>query len=441
MIDPGEGEGDANARRGVVEWLSDFVRSDNTGGMFYGWRLVVIGFLIILVGRELSEALTATAYISMAFGYIAIDPPWNVVTIAGGYLLSMWFAGWGTDRFGPRRMAQVWLPLVGLVVLLTTMSIPGAQQAAFSSIAALGLVGAYVPAITILNHWFRDRLALALALMLFGVAIGRVIFDSLLSLPLLVEDWRLITLVSGGAIVVAGLLLARTIRNRPEDWAEYPDGLAPAPAEIIPDYSWREAMRSLQFWMLMAAACCVAASATITGFYDGPIIISREIATFETISKAGLFEEYAWISGILIGGLVSYRFPVRYVLSVAAVAQTVGTVVLIAGYGPILWGSVVLLRLASGMATATGIAVFGIYFGRRSFGMITVTTLFIKQVASTGLLAAAGYTIDVMGGYVPGFVATAIVSLIGAGLFWMLGQPRLSLSQRRLVSRGAGVSD
>ena len=48
MIDPGEGN--ANARRGVVEWLVEFARSDNTGGVFYGWRLVLIGFLIILVG-------------------------------------------------------------------------------------------------------------------------------------------------------------------------------------------------------------------------------------------------------------------------------------------------------------------------------------------------------------------------------------------------------
>jgi len=134
--------------------------------------------------------------------------------------------------------------------------------------------------------------------------------------------------------------------------------------------------------------------------------------------------------GILAGGLLSYRFPVRYVLSGAAVAQTVGMALLLSGYGPILPESVVLLGLVSGMVTAPGIAAAGIYFGRRSFGMITVTSLFIEYVASSALLPAAGYSASVTGEYVPMFLAAAIVSLIGAGLYCKLGQPRLSPAQR-----------
>ena len=103
---------------------------------------------------------------------------------------------------------------------------------------------------------------------------------------------------------------------------------------------------------------------------------------------------------------------------------------LLSGYGPIMLGSAVLQSVASGMAVAPGIAAVGIYFGRRSFGTIAVTLFFIEQVASSGLLAATGYSTSIWGGYVPIFAGAAVVSLIGAGLFWKLGQPRLAPSQQ-----------
>ena len=240
MIDPGEGEGDANARRGVVEWLAEFVRSDNTGWMFYGWRLVVIGFLIILVGREIGDGLLGTVWGSRAYQGEGIGPPWVILVIAAyalGGLASLWFAGWGADRLGPRRMAQVGLPLVGLVALVAVIPAPYILEVAIAGLGALGMIGAYVPAVTMLNNWFRERLALALALMLFGVAIVGVAVAPLLSLLLLVGDWRLLTVVCGAVILAVALPLVRAMRNRPEDWGEHPDGLAPVPTVNIPDYS------------------------------------------------------------------------------------------------------------------------------------------------------------------------------------------------------------
>ena len=430
MIDPAEG----NARRGVVEWLSGFVRSDNTGGVFYGWRLVVIGFLVILVGREIGDGLIGAVWGSRAYQGEGIGPPWVILVIAAyalGGLASLWFAGWGADRLGPRWMARLGLPLVGLIALLAVIPAPYILEVAIAGLGALGIIGAYVPAVTMLNHWFRERLALALALTLFGVAIVGVAVGPMLSLLLLivgwVAGWRLLTAVCGVAIVAAAWPLARAIRNRPEDWGEHPDGLVPAAS--VPDYSWRDAMRSRQFWTLVAAGCCVAVAETVAGVYDGPII-SQGGATFDAIDKAGLFQEYASVAGILAGGLASYRFSVRRVLSAAAIAQAVGTVLLLSGFGTVFLETTILLGAASGMATAPAIAAVGVYFGRRSFGLITVTTFLINQVVSSAALAGAGYTFSVVGGYVPVFVAAGIVSVVGAGLYLALGNPRLSLSQQ-----------
>jgi len=426
----------------MTERLADFLRSDNTGGMFYGWRLVVIGLAVILLGRGLGAELSAAAWVSRLSEDVGIGPPWHLVVIAGsmiGWLLSLYIAGRGVDRFGPKRMVQIGLPLAGLAVLLAAVPTLGFSQAQFAMMSALAMIGAYVPAITVLNHWFRNRLALALALMLFGAVVGGVVFDFALAALLSVVDWRILALLCGAAIMAAAWPLVRLVRDRPEDWGERTDGLAPTPAANIPNYSWREAMRSGQFWTLIAAGSCVAVAATIANLYDWQII-SQSSATLESIDKFGTYQEYASPVGILAGGLASYRFPVRYVLAGTAIVQTVGIVMLLTGYGPILLESVLLLGVASGMATAPGIAAVGIYFGRRSFGAITVTTFFIEHIKSTGLLAAAGYSTTFAGGYVPMFLAAVVVSLVGAGLFWKLGHPQLSPSQR-LVTRGAGASD
>ena len=414
--------------------LSEFLRSDSAGGVFHGWWLVAIGILIILVGRDMGDGLIETAWARQAYDD-EFGPPWSVaVGVAGAiaWWVSLWIAGWGVDRLGPRRMAQIGLPLVGLVALFAAIPVPGVLQVAVTGMFALGMLGAYLPAVAALNHWFRERLALALALMPAGVSVGGFVVKPIMAALLAVADWRLLTVVAGATILAVAWPLVRAIRDRPEDRGEHPDGLAPAPKASIPNHTWREAMRSRQFWTLAAAGACVAVASGISTVYDWQII-SQGSAAIQTINSFGLFQEFASAAGILIGGLASCRFPVRYVLAGAAAVQTAGMALLLSGYGPILLESGILVGMASGMSAAPGIAAVGIYFGRRSFGMITVTGFVIDWIASSAGLPAAGYLgyLGVADGvYTVIFVAAAIVSLIGAGLYIALGQPRLSPSQR-----------
>ena len=133
MIDPDGGDG----RRGWGEWLSEFFCSDNTGGVFYGWRLVAIGFLVILIGREIATSVVTMPPDELLFDGFSIAAPFVIAFGVISGLLSFWLAGWGADRLGPRRMAQIGLLLVGLVTLLVAAPIPGVLQAAFSVLTAL----------------------------------------------------------------------------------------------------------------------------------------------------------------------------------------------------------------------------------------------------------------------------------------------------------------
>ena len=169
-------------------------------------------------------------------------------------------------------MAQIGLPLVGLVALFAAIPAPGVLQVAVSGMFALGMLGAYLPAVAALNHWFRERLALALALMLAGVSVGGFVVKPIMAALLAVADWRLLTVVAGATILAAAWPLVRAVYDRPEDLGEHPDGLAPAQTASIPNHTWREAMRSQQFWILAGAGACVAVASGISTVYDWQII-------------------------------------------------------------------------------------------------------------------------------------------------------------------------
>ena len=434
MIDPDGGDG----RRGWSEWLSEFFRSDNTGGVFYGWWLVVIGCLVILLGREIGGAVTLAAYTAWQHEYFDNGLQWYaVVTLGGGAvgLLALPVLGSAIDQAGPRQAVRIGLALVGATVLLAVVPARGLQVIALAATGGLGLVGAYLPVITVLNHWFRRRLVIALAVLLFALTIAGPIVD--FGVPLLADlvDWRLVAVAGGLAAVAAMPALSGAIRDRPEYWGERPDGLAADPEGNVPDYSWREAMRSRQFWKLVAAFCCASA------VESAPVIVDRGVEV-DTIREIRQADRYLTIPFILVGGLLGYRWPVRYVLSGAAVVATAAIGLMFVAHTLEFLIAILLLGAASGIAVAPGIAVVAVYFGRRNFAAVTAMTLLFKYLVAFPILPAVGWFGSVwLGGYTVVAMATAVVSLIGAALFWMLGQPRLSPSQRGLGLWGAGASD
>ena len=428
MMDPGEDV----AQPGVRGWLSGFVRSDNSGRVFYGWRLVAVGFLVILVGRQLGETGALTAYSAHLREYVGDGLEWySVVTLVGGAagLLALPFLGSAIDRIGPRRVVRIGLALVGVTVLLTAVPVRGIQVLALTSTGGLGLVGIYLPTITTLNHWFRRRLVVALAALFFAVAIAAAIVDFAVPLLADVVDWRIVMVAVGLIVLAATPVLSRAARDHPEDSGERPDGLGAAPDLSIPNYAWREALQSGQFWMLAAAICCTSAVESIAHVYATPAIVDRGVV-FDTVRDIRGLDSYLTIPFILAGGLLGYRWPIRYVLSGAAIATAIGIGMMFIGHMLEFIIATLLLAAASGASVAPGIAAVGNYFGRRNFAAITATIFLLHYLAAFPLLPTVGWLWGVgLGGSVFLAIASAALSLIGAGLFFRMGQPRLSPTQ------------
>ncbi len=308
--------------------VSDFLRSDGDGSLFYGWRLVVIGIVIVLVGSELAGSLVDHGFTWAMTGDFGIGLHWfhpAVLWIGAATQFPVWaVAGWGLDRYGPRRMVQIGLPLASIVILLAAMRVPGLLTLSLVWIGTVGLLGSYLPTLAALNHWFHRRLVIALAVMLCASEVGGAIVKWLIPPLVFAVGWPAAATTIGLAIVAAATPLSGRVFNRPEDYGQHPDGTIAESARTLPDYGWREAVKSRQLWLLMAAAGCLSATEAVGNVYFA-YIWSDLGATRSTIGLGLGIQEYTGVIFILVGGWIGYLIPIRYALSGFAAIQVIGT--------------------------------------------------------------------------------------------------------------------
>ena len=337
--------------------------------------------------------------------------------------------GWAIDRAGARRVVRIGMALVGATVLLAIVPTRGIQAVALAATGGLGLVGVYLPMLAALNNWFHRQLVVALAALLFALAIASAIVDFALPLFADVVDWRIV-MVAGGLVVLAVTpALSGAIRDHPEDIGEPPDGLTVAPDDSVPNYTWRDALWSRQFWTLVAALCCMSAVESVSYVCAAPLIVNRGVE-IETVRHVRELDRYLTIPFILAGGLIGYRWHVRYMLAGVAIVTAIGIGMMSIGHTLEFLIASLLLAAASGCLVAPGLAAVATYFGRRNFASITATIMLLKYLVDFAILPTVGWFGAVpFGGYSAVAVASAVLSLTGAVLFWKLGQPRLSPSQ------------
>ncbi len=220
--------------------------------------------------------------------------------------------------------------------------------------------------------------------------------------------------------------------DRPEDYGQHPDGRTPAgPTRDLPDYGWREAMKSRQLWTLVAAAVCLSATDAVGSLYLG--FIGTDLGfSLSAIGLAIGIEQYVYIIFILAGGWLSYKMPIKSALSGFAAIQAAGAGLLFLGSSnlPLFLVASALMSIGAGALRAPEIAVVGIYFGRRSFGANTATLLLFTRIAWTVALPAVSAIWDFADNIAPVVIIITIVDAVAAALFLLLGQPRLSPSQR-----------
>ena len=419
------------------------------GGIFYGWFLVGIAALIMVVGTvPLFQGMTAwfvvleqqfswtRTQLSIAFSLTRVEG--SIMGPISGYLV---------DKLGPRRMVSIGLIIAGGgFLLMSQMQNLWQLYLAFMIMSAGTGLGTWLPAMTALNNWFSRKRATAMAWAMEGFLIGGVVLVPLLAWAIDPDmpgrfGWRNTAMAIGIFLIAVAVPLSRLVRNSPEPYGQVPDGLkteaapsAPAPVDGSavdnqPNYTWQEAVRTGNFWYITMGHACSSIVIVTLMVHLGPMLHDRG---FSLLTVGWVVAAYTAVAAVftLVSGYVGDRVPIRFALCFFSSVQSVAVAVLILADSTLMvFAFAVLMGIGFGGRNPLTTAIRGVYFGRKAFASITGISMIPMNVLLLAAPLFAGIMFDATQSYTVPFATVAIISLIGSGLFLLLGNPASAPSQ------------
>ena len=272
---------------------------------FYGWTIVAVATLALVVSNGLSIGGIPVFYKSIREDFVAsgaVLPGAAESFIAFGASLTFLcsglispFAGWLIQKFPLKRVMLVGCLLLGGGLLMHAVAASAAvvYTARIMLGLSLGFVGV-LPSVVLVSNWFVRRRGTALGLLLTGTSIGGVLIPPIAT-PLIERfGWRTaMILVSLLIWILLAPAIALLVRSRPSEMALLPDGdIAEAPAGLPVAKSgltFSQAIRTRLFWIFAFGAALI--------FY--PIFVTSQQLILQT-AKIGFS---AWQSSLVLSGL------------------------------------------------------------------------------------------------------------------------------------------
>ncbi len=336
------------------------------------------------------------------------------------------FVGALIDRIGSRMMM-----LLGLIVASSCLFLLSFMQNilhfyVLMLVMALGTstCGGQATMVSTVS-WFERKRARALALATAGGTLGGLL---VVVVAVIVESfgWRGALRVLAVLLLVGGMLAGSNVRTRPRGHHQPLDGdprpAGPAGAAEDEDGErWgvplREALRTQAFWLLALAQFTVFFAITAIVVLHVPFM-EDEVGLSKTAAGVGsAVFALASLGGRLVSGSAADRYDKRVVLAVVVLVAGVATPVFALVQN--LWqASLVLMVISAGVGGANPIrtALLADYFGTRSFGAINGVAMMIGTFGAFLGPWLMGLSVDVTGGYAPGFTMTGVVALLAIPL-------------------------
>ncbi|MBM3220189.1 MAG: MFS transporter [Candidatus Rokubacteria bacterium] len=411
--------------------------SESPGRVFYGWWIVLIGcvldavkggtyntgftlyFLPVLNELHLSRAATSLPF-SLAKLESALEGP--IV----GYLI---------DRFGVRVMLVIGSILAGLGFILLSLT----QSYVLFLLVFIGPVttgfqiGFNHATLAAVNHWFRRKRGLAMAVVQTGQSIGGVVIFPLVAFAVLTFGWRTAALFSGIGILLF-LPLVVFVRTSPESMGLLPDGERTPPegarardrAHALDDaneFTAREALRTPTFWLL----------ATFHGLrnvpYSGVTVHLVPLFVWKGLDQpaAAFFVGLAAFSTVIVRPLTGWlgdRQSKQRIGTMGVLLGALGLLVLIETDGA-LWALVafaILFSFGDGINSVTW-ALVGDCFGRRHFATIRGWIGMLQSVFSMPAAVFTGWVYDQTQSYTYALIPFVLSYCVAGVILWWLPRP------------------
>lgn len=378
--------------------------------MFYGWKIVIVSVLGLVVSHGVVAVLGFGVFIpplTESFG-------WSRTEVSGGLLISTYtiallapLAGYLVDHYGVRRPLALATLCYGFA--LGSMYFFNSSLSVFYLIFALiGVLGALTTPVSysrLIVNWFDRRRGLALGISLAGVGLGTALVPKFSQAVMDVYSWREAFLgISVIIVVIVVPVLYLMVRDQPGDMGLNQDGdgsgeSSASAKKLLVGYSVPEALRSRHYWMMMATFFMLGLVLTGAIVHLIPMLIDRGVTPSAAASTAGALG-ISLIVGRVIAGYLMDRFHAPYVALCFLLGPVVGLALFAMGA---TGGLAVLCAILIGMATGAEFDVIAFfisrYLGLKSFGRIYGQIFGVFQVGVGLGPLVMGISFDRTGNY------------------------------------------
>ncbi len=193
------------------------------------WGVVLGAFLVTMVGYGAIYSYAAFADdIAAGFGASRAAISFVYALSGGACFLVSALTGALADRIGTRVLAAVGMLLVGLGFLVAAAANTLLEvYLGYGLLVGLGTGCAYVPAMALVQAWFRVHRGLASGLAVSGIGVGTALVPPTVGALAALGDWRIGFLACAGLCVAIGLAGAALLRPAPWPLDAARDALPP----------------------------------------------------------------------------------------------------------------------------------------------------------------------------------------------------------------------
>jgi len=229
---------------------------------FYGYIIVSASFISTAV-------MWGTLYsFGVFFEPVLTEFGWTRAATSAAYsfciLLSAFVSiimGRLTDKLGPRLVMTGCGFSLGLgYLLMSQLNAIWQLYILYGLLIGIGMSGAYVPLLSTVGRWFVRKRGVMSGIASAGGGAGAIIVPPLVGWLISTYEWRTSYIITGIIALALVVLPAQFLKRDPSRIGHLPDG----EGEIREDktdleagsFSFQEAMRTRQFWLLCAMFAC-----------------------------------------------------------------------------------------------------------------------------------------------------------------------------------------
>ena len=420
--------------------------------VFYGWWIVLGGVVGNAVGTGFNfHALPAFLIpLSESFGVslTAVAAGISVARIETAFVGPL--EGYLVDRFGPRRMMFIGVPVMGTGFLLVSFA---SSFSAFLLPFLFGVVlgsslGFGTPLSTALANWWQRRRGRAFGIMWLGHSLGAIAVP-LVNLGIESLGWRWTFRIMGMLVFSLGFPVASLLRHRPEQYGMLPDGDDPREVAIRAaetearapqsqtareepsDFTVWQAIRTSAFWFFAISVSMRTAITTAVAINSFPLVESLGGVPAQAsliILLQGVFSAPGRLFLSWAGDTVNKRYIMAGCLLVMAItlffmaqATSVRQIALLWVPYAVVWGG--LSSLPNPLRADL--------FGRRNFATIQGAMSPVQTVSSLTAPIFAAWVFQRTDSYRIPFMVFGAMALLGMVLILMAKPPRQRVAARQ----------